>query len=73
MYGVFDGFMGKGPVHLMRQLGADVWILACPRGIDSQPPGDWTLVFRRDEGTGKVTRVTVGCWLTRKVDYQRVD
>ncbi|KXJ90422.1 glycine d-alanine aminopeptidase [Microdochium bolleyi] len=71
LYGVFDGFMGKGPVHIMKPLGENVWVLACPRGIDSAPPGDWTLVI--DSEGGKVTGFTIGCWLTRKVDYRKVE
>jgi len=71
LYGVFEGFMGRGPAHLMKPLGENVWVLACPRGIDSAPPGDWTLVFEQEDG--KVKGFRIGCWLTRKVDYRRVD
>ncbi|KAH7029861.1 glycine d-alanine aminopeptidase [Microdochium trichocladiopsis] len=71
LYGIFEGFMGKGPVHLMKPLGENVWVLACPRGIDSAPPADWTLVFH-SEG-GKVKGMTIGCWLTRKVDYRKIE
>lgn len=70
LYGFFSGFLGTGPAHLMRYVGEDVWLLACPRGMDAQPPGDWTCVFARD-AAGKVTGVTVGCWLARKVVYNR--
>ena len=68
LYGSFDGFLGEGPVHLMRSLGEDVWALACPRAMDSSPPGDWTVVVRRDGG-GTVTAVTIGCWLARNLEY----
>ena len=44
LYGCFDGFLGKGPIWLMRYLGEDVWILGTPRGMDAGPPGDWTVV-----------------------------
>lgn len=60
LYGSFDGFLGKGPVHLIRSIGDDVWFLACPRAMDSQPPGDWTIVVRRDD-SGDVTGITIGC------------
>lgn len=68
LYGSFDGFLGQGPVHLIRSLGDDVWALACPRAMDSQPPGDWTVVVRRD-GIGNVTGVTIGCWLARNLEF----
>ena len=68
LYGSFDGFLGRGPVHLIRALGDDVWALACPRAMDSQPPGDWTVVVRRDD-SGNVTGVTIGCWLARNLEF----
>lgn len=70
LYGSFDGFFGKGPIHLMRALAEDVFALACPRAMDSSPPGDWTIVARRD-ASGKISAVTVGCWLARKLDFVR--
>ncbi|KAF2774322.1 beta-lactamase/transpeptidase-like protein [Teratosphaeria nubilosa] len=71
LYGSFDGFLGQGPIWLMRCLGRDVWALGNPRAMDSTPPGDWTIVFRREEG-GRVSGCTVGCWLARKVEYVRL-
>ncbi|KAK5112224.1 hypothetical protein LTR62_004385 [Meristemomyces frigidus] len=69
LYGAFDGFLGRGPIWLMRPLGKDVWSLGNPRGLDSTPPGDWTVVFKR--GGGGVEGATLGCWLARKVKYVR--
>ena len=71
LYGSFDGFFGKGPIHLMRPLAEDVFALACPRAMDSSPPGDWSVVARRD-ASGKIIGVTVGCWLARKLDFVRI-
>ncbi|KAK3179286.1 hypothetical protein K4F52_009257 [Lecanicillium sp. MT-2017a] len=71
VYGSFDGFLGKGPVHLMRPLAKDVWALACPRAMDSTPPGDWTVIIHRDE-SGNVNKITAGCWLARKLQYFKV-
>ena len=68
LYGSFDGFLGQGPVHLMRSLGDEVWALACPRAMDSTPPGDWTVVVHRD-GSGSVTGVIIGCWLARNLEF----
>lgn len=70
LYGSFDGFLGSGPVHLMRCLAQDVWALACPRGMDATPPGDWTVVVRRDE-SGGVAGVTLGCWLARRLEFEK--
>lgn len=70
LYGSFDGFLGQGPIHLMRPLGDDTWALACPRAMDSTPPGDWTVLITRD-GSGKVSGVTIGCWLARRLHFAR--
>jgi D-aminopeptidase len=63
-YGGFSGFLGQGRMEPLEPVGRDVWVLPCPRALDHTPPGDWTLVFRRDS-------VTVGCWLARRLDYLR--
>ena len=68
LYGSFDGFLGQGPVHLIRSLGEDVWALGCPRAMDSTPPGDWTVVVRRDN-SGSVNGFTIGCWLARNLEF----
>ncbi|QPC73402.1 hypothetical protein HYE68_004154 [Fusarium pseudograminearum] len=70
VFGTFDGFLGKSPAQFMRYLGDDVWALANPRGMDAKPPGDWTVVFRRDD-KGTVVGLTIGCWLARKIEYVR--
>lgn len=72
LHGSFDGFMGKGPVWLMRHLGESVWALGNPRSLDSTPPGDWTVVFKRGEDEQEVKACTVGCWLARKLEYTKV-
>lgn len=72
LYGAFDGYLGKGPIHVMRWLGEGVWWLACFRSLDASPPGNWTVAFDRS-GSGKGhDTVTVGCWLGRKVAYKKV-
>ncbi|KAL0253425.1 hypothetical protein SLS55_010404 [Diplodia seriata] len=71
LYGAFDGFLGEGPPHLMRHVGGDVWFLADPRGMDAPAPGNWTVVFRRDD-QGNVIGLTIGCWLARKLEYVKV-
>jgi hypothetical protein len=72
LYGSFDGFLGKGPVWVMRHLGESVWALGNPRSLDSTPPGDWTAVFRKGEEGKEVQECTIGCWLARGVDYTKV-
>ena len=71
LYGAFDGFLGRGPIWTMRQISkSKIWALANPRGLDATPPGDWTVVFK-DENRGKYSKVIVGCWLARRVEYVR--
>ncbi|USW58480.1 Putative D-aminopeptidase/lipoprotein domain superfamily [Septoria linicola] len=65
LYGSFNGYLGRGPAHIMRYFGDDVWLLANPRGMDAQAPGDWTVVFKRGDG-GNITGATIGCWLARR-------
>jgi D-aminopeptidase len=71
LYGAFSGFLGQGRMELLGPVGADVWLLPCPRALDHTPPGDWTLAFRRD-GSGPAAGVEVGCWLARRLDYARL-
>ncbi|GAM89071.1 hypothetical protein ANO11243_071060 [Dothideomycetidae sp. 11243] len=71
LYGAFDGYLGKGPAHLVRHLGQDVWALECVRSLDVPAPGDWTLVVERDGEGGKVAAITVGAWGARKMRYER--
>lgn len=72
LYGSFDGFLGQGPIWLMRYIGQDLWALRNPRGMDATPPGDWTVVFKRNNAS-KVEGCTIGCWLARKVEFSRID
>ena len=71
LYGGFSGFLGQGRMELLASVGPDVWVLPCPRALDHTPPGDWSLAFRRDTD-GRVTSVEAGCWLARRLTYDRV-
>ncbi|KIV77157.1 hypothetical protein PV11_08981 [Exophiala sideris] len=71
LYGSFEGFLGTGAIHFIKHTGEDIWALECARSMDAQPPGDWTLAFKKDEA-GNVTGVTVGCWLARKLEYKKI-
>lgn len=75
LYGSFGGYLGHGPTHPLRRTGEDVFLLADPRGLDAPAPGDWTCVFHREEGKGgsrgKISGVTIGCWLARKVQFTK--
>ncbi len=51
--------------------GPDVWLLPVQRSMDAPSPGEWKLVFHRD-AAGRITGVTVGCWLARGVEYKRL-
>lgn len=68
LYGSFNGYLGNGPIHLMKYVGEDIWLLACPRSMDAPAPGEWTVVFKRG-GDGTIEGVTVGCWLARKIEF----
>ena len=71
LYGGWSGFLGQGRMELLAPVGPDVWALPCPRALDYTPPGDWTLALRRD-GAGRATAIGVGCWLARRLAYERV-
>ncbi|HSY88034.1 MAG TPA: D-aminopeptidase [Verrucomicrobiae bacterium] len=71
LYGAFSGFLGQGRMEMLDPVGADVWTLPCHRALDHTPPGDWTLAFRRGQA-GRVEGVDVGCWLARRIPYERV-
>jgi D-aminopeptidase len=71
LYGGFSGFLGQGRMELLSPVGADVWLLPCPRALDHTPPGDWTLAFQRD-GSDRIAGVEVGCWLARRLNYTRI-
>jgi D-aminopeptidase len=71
LYGAFSGFLGQGRMECLEVIGPDVWALPCPRALDHTPPGDWTLVIRRD-GDGRPNAVQVGCWLARGLVYERL-
>lgn len=68
-YGAFEGFLGKGATQPIYPAGPDVWRLPCQRSMDAPAPGDWTLSFERDGG--RIIAVTVGCWLARRVRFER--
>lgn len=71
LYGAFSGFLGQSRMEFLEGLGRDVWTLPCPRALDHTPPGDWTLRFHRD-AAGRVEAVDVGCWLARRLRYERI-
>jgi D-aminopeptidase len=70
-YGGCSGFLGNGRMELLEPIGADVMALPCPRALDHTAPGDWTLIVRRNDN-GDVAGLTVGCWLARRLTYERI-
>ncbi|WP_291296698.1 D-aminopeptidase [Elioraea sp.] len=70
LYGAFQGFLGAGRMELLEPIGPDLWTLPCPRALDHTPPGDWTLAIQREGG--RITGITVGCWLARGLPYARI-
>ncbi len=71
-YGGFEGLLGRGEMQPLLPLAEDVWLLPCRRSMDAPAPGDWTIRVRRD-AAGVVRGLTVGCWLARRVEYERAD
>jgi D-aminopeptidase len=72
LYGAFCGFLGQSRMEILSPLATDLWTLPCPRALDHTPPGDWTLHIARDAG-GRPAAVDLGCWLARRLRYERVD
>jgi D-aminopeptidase len=72
LYGAFSGFLGQGRMEALNPIGTDLWTLPCPRALDHTPPGDWTLHISRD-GRGNATAIYAGCWLARRLQYQRLN
>ena len=68
----FKGFLGHGPMMPLLPVGPDVWRLVCSRSLDAPSPGGWTVRVRRLTG-GKAGALTIGCWLARNVDFERLD
>lgn len=70
LYGMFDGYLGRGPAHTMRRLGENVWWLACFRSLDAPTPGYWTIAF--DSEKDALTGVTVGVMGARNIKYKKI-
>ena len=70
-YAGFDGMLGTGPMERMYPLAQDVWSITTRRAMDAAPPGEWTVIVRRDL-TGEIQGLAIGCWLARNLDYQRM-
>lgn len=66
----FEGMLGRGPVERMYPVAKDVWVIPTRRSMDASPPGDWTMLVRREGG--QVIGLTLGCWLARGIAYTRV-
>lgn len=71
-FAVFDGMFGKGPAERMYAMARDLWVISTRRSMDAAPPGDWTVLVERNR-SGRVTGLTLGCWLARKLRYVRED
>lgn len=69
-YARFTGLLGTGRMERISPAGLDVWTIATRRSMDAPAPGDWTVIVHRD-GAGRVTALTLGCWLARAIRYVR--
>lgn len=70
VYARFSGMLGRGRMERMAPAGPDVWTLATRRSMDAPAPGDWTVTLAREDG--KVSGLMLGCWLARKISYNRL-
>lgn len=70
-YAWFEGLLGRGKPEILRPAGPDVWTLVTRRSMDASPPGDWTLILRRD-AAGRVEGARLGCWLARRTDWRKI-
>lgn len=68
----FKGFLGCGPMMPLLPVGPDVWRLVCNRSLDAPSPGDWTVRALRLT-SNKVDALSIGCWLARNVNFERLD
>ena len=68
----FKGFLGCGPMMPLLPVGPEVWRLVCNRSLDAPSPGDWTVRALRLKGN-KVDALSIGCWLARNVNFERLD
>jgi D-aminopeptidase len=71
LHGAFSGFLGQGRMEVLTPVAADLWTLPCPRALDQTPPGDWTLRITRG-GNNQPDAIDVGCWLARRLRYERL-
>ncbi|RYH12806.1 MAG: aminopeptidase, partial [Alphaproteobacteria bacterium] len=67
----FEGMLGRGPMERMYPLAKDLWSITTRRAMDAAPPGEWTVIVRRDPD-GTIGGLTIGCWLARNLHYRRV-
>lgn len=67
----FTGFLGEGAIQPLYPLSPDCWLMPVRRSMDAPAPGEFTLRFEQD-GEGKVSGVTAGCWLARHNHFKRV-
>lgn len=70
LFCAFEGFLGRGAMHALYPVGRNIWRMPCQRSMDAPAPGDWTLEFHRD-AQDRIAGVSVGCWLARKVRFER--
>lgn len=69
-YARFQGLLGTGRWERLQPVGPDLWLLVTRRSMDAPAPGDWTLSLHRD-GEGRVSGLSLGCWLARGIVYRR--
>ena len=56
--------------NTLNQDSLTVMLFADTENIDAPAPGDWTLVFHRNDQK-TISGVTIGCWLARELEYSK--
>lgn len=72
VFALFGGRLGEGRMEPVHPAAHDVWLVRTRRAMDAPAPGDWTLQVQRALG-GKVSGVMLGCWLARRIEYQKTN
>ncbi|MEM8985181.1 MAG: serine hydrolase [Pseudomonadota bacterium] len=68
----FEGRLGAAAAIPLNPVDKDVFIFPCLRALDQAPPGEFTIVFERNE-SGVVSQAVIGCWLARHTIFNRTD
>ncbi|PZQ97072.1 MAG: aminopeptidase [Cereibacter sphaeroides] len=70
IFAIFSGRFGSGRPEPVYPAAPDIWLIRTRRSMDAPAPGDWTLRIKRDT-SGRISGAELGCWLARKLGYEK--